>query len=94
MLYCTESEGENYRKCPLCEELVFKSSLKFVKVYIKPPPKEDEVHSFSLAFRNQSSAVVKYYEDSDLDHEEREKFDNLEVYYNDSSAYNITRIRV
>ena len=94
MLYSTESEGDNWRKCPLWEELVFKSSLKFVKVYIKPPPKEEEVYSFSLAFRNQCSAIVKYYEDSDLDHEERSKFDNLEVYYNDSSAYNITRIRV
>jgi len=37
---------------------------------------------------------VKYYEEHDTDNEERPKFDNLEVYYEDSSAYNITRIRV
>ena len=94
MLYSKDSEGEDWRKCPLWEELVFKTSLKFVKLFIKPPPKEEEVHTFYLAFRNQCSTVVKYYEESDTNHEERSKFDNLEVYYHESQAYNITRIRV
>lgn len=94
LLYWTESEGEGWRKCPLCEELVFKNSLKFAKVFIKPPPEENEVRTFRLAFRNKCSTVVKYYEESDTGKEERPKFENLEVFYSDSDAYSITRIRV
>jgi uncharacterized Zn finger protein (UPF0148 family) len=94
LLYAKESEGENWRKCPLCEELVFKKALKFAKVFIKPSPKEKEKKTFKLAFRNKASNVVKYYEESDTGKEERSKYENLEVFYNDSDAYNITRIRV
>lgn len=94
MLYASENEGEGWRKCPLCEELVFKDCLKFAKVYIKTPPVEKGKATFKLAFRNKASSVVKYYEESDSGKEERNKFENLEVFYNDSEAYNITRIRV
>lgn len=93
-LHAKDSEGESFRKCPLCEELVFKKALKFAKVSIKPPPKEKETRTFRLAFRNQASNVVKYYEDADNKKAAKSKFENLEVFYNDSKSYNITRIRV
>lgn len=94
LLYSNEAEGEDWRKCPLCEELVFKKSLRFAKVLIKPPPKENEKRTFKLAFRNKASSVVKYYEETDEGKEERPKYKNLEVLFSDSEAYNLTRIRV
>ena len=47
-----------------------------------------------MAFRNQLSTITKYFEESDTGKEERPKFENLEVFYNESDAYNITRVRV
>jgi hypothetical protein len=94
LLYASESEGEDWRKCPLCEDIIHKRILKLVKVFIKPPPKENTIKKFRLAFRNKASTVVKYFEESDTGKEERSKFKNLEVFYNDSEAYNICRIRV
>lgn len=94
LLYASEAEGEDWRKCPLWEDIIHKRVLKLVKVFIKPPPKENTVRKFRLAFRNKASTVVKYYEESDTGKEERPKFKNLEVFYNDSAAYNICRIRV
>ena len=93
-LHSTDSEGEGWRKCPLCEELVFKKTLKFVQVSIKPPPKENDTKTFKLAFRNQCSNIVKYYEETDNKKRNKSKFENLEVFYHSSPAYNITRIRV
>lgn len=63
-------------------------------MFIKPPPKENEPRTFKLAFRNQASTVVKYYEESDTGKEERPKFENLEVFYSDSATFTITRLRV
>lgn len=73
---------------------MFKRTLKFAKVFIKPSPKDNEKRTFKLAFRNKASNVVKYFEESDTGNEERPKYEKLEVFYNDSDAYNITRIRV
>lgn len=71
-----------------------KRTLKLAKVFIRPSPKEDGVYKFKLAFRNKYSSVSKYYEETDEGKEEKPKFENLEVFYADSDAYNITRIRV
>ncbi|CAI2359038.1 unnamed protein product [Moneuplotes crassus] len=93
-LHASENEGEEFRKCPLCEEIVFKKTLKFAKVCIKPPPEENQMRTFKLVFRGKESNVVKYFENIDTKIPQTSKFENLEVPYHDSDAYNITRIRV
>ena len=68
--------------------------MKFAKVTITPPLVEGQTKNFRLAYREKVSNVVKFYEESDDTKVEKSKFENLEVSYNDSEAYNITRIRV
>jgi hypothetical protein len=63
-------------------------------VYTKPQPKDQEEHTFKLAFRNQQSMVTKYFEESDNGKELKPKFENLEVFYKQDDTYNITRIRI
>lgn len=65
-----------------------------MEVFIKSPPKVDDVRTFQLSFRNQCSNVVKHLQEEYLWHEERPKFENLEVFYNSDPAYNLTRVRV
>ena len=79
-------------KWPLWEELIFSTDLKFAKIFIKPPPKLNEVKSFKLVFRKQWSTIVNFCEESKLNI--YDWLQPLNNYTANVEDYSISRIQI